>query len=447
MLGKSVLLERPQVAFDAFEPFLEVVLHIENRPVVVVRGNLFGEQIQHLGDLERPQLQLETVFEEALENIQRLAFLFRGGVEGRAHLESGGVRSGLAAQGRQPEVRYLHPVRGVQQQVGGLDVAMHQAGVVQPGQAGKRLQHEPRRPGQGLGTAFCLHPPAFSDRLAQVAAEVFQKVEGGLPVAPHAALLSADDADSLDASLFPAILKTARMGYDGKGQRSVNNIAETKAAFAELGNRVCILEKKLSLAKEVSVIVVRSLTGETVTFPLFENVHRNGILATTVFPARVTDEVSQKVRDYAARIAETLQYKGVLCIEFFVLTDGSVSANEMAPRPHNSGHVTIEAAVTSQFEQQVRAMTGLPLGDTSALCHGVMLNLLGDLWFDENDNHREPNWAELLKIEGVKLHLYGKAEARRARKMGHVTILGATEKEALARAKRAAAVLGLPEPL
>ena len=175
--------------------------------------------------------------------------------------------------------------------------------------------------------------------------------------------------------------------------------------------------------------------------------HRNGILATTVFPARVTDEVSQKVRDYAARIAETLQYKGVLCIEFFVLTDGSVSANEMAPRPHNSGHVTIEAAVTSQFEQQVRAMAGLPLGDTSALCHGVMLNLLGDLWFDESDNHREPNCAELLKIEGVKLHLYGKAEARRARKMGHVTVLGATQEEALSRAKRAASVLGLPEPL
>lgn len=294
-------------------------------------------------------------------------------------------------------------------------------------------------------TAPSSHAVAIAqDRIDE---KTFLESVAGVPVAPHAALLSADDADSLDASLFPAILKTARMGYDGKGQRSVNSIAETKAAFAELGNRVCILEKKLSLAKEVSVIVVRSLTGQTVTFPLFENVHRNGILATTVFPARVSDEVSQKVRDYAARIAETLQYKGVLCIEFFVLTDGTVSANEMAPRPHNSGHVTIEAAVTSQFEQQVRAMTGLPLGDTSALCHGVMLNLLGDLWFDENDNHREPNWAELLKIEGVKLHLYGKAEARRARKMGHVTILGATEKEALARAKRAAAVLGLPEPL
>lgn len=277
--------------------------------------------------------------------------------------------------------------------------------------------------------------------------KTFLESVAGVPVAPHAALLSAEDADLVSPSLFPAILKTARMGYDGKGQRSVNNVAETKAAFAELGNRTCILEKKLSLAKEVSVIVVRSLSGETVTYPLFENVHRNGILATTIFPARVSDEVSRQVREYAARIADTLQYKGVLCIEFFVLTDGTVAANEMAPRPHNSGHVTIEAAVTSQFEQQARAMAGLPLGDTSALCHGVMLNILGDLWFDENDSLREPNWAELLKIEGVKLHLYGKAEARRARKMGHVTVVAPTQDEALARAQRAAAVLGLPEPM
>lgn len=299
------------------------------------------------------------------------------------------------------------------------------------------------------GDACVTAPASQSVAIAQdrLDEKTFLESVAGVPVAPHAALLSADDADHVDPSLFPAILKTARMGYDGKGQRSVNNVAETKAAFEELGNRVCILEKKLSLAKEVSVIVVRSLTGETVTYPLFENVHRNGILATTVFPARVSDEISRQVREYAARIAETLQYKGVLCIEFFVLTDGSVAANEMAPRPHNSGHVTIEAAVTSQFEQQARAMAGLPLGDTSALCHGVMLNILGDVWFDQQDTFREPDWAELLKIEGVKLHLYGKAEARRARKMGHITVVASTQDEALARAKRAAAVLGLPEPM
>lgn len=277
--------------------------------------------------------------------------------------------------------------------------------------------------------------------------KAFLESVADVPVAPHAAILSLEDADSVSPDLLPGILKTARMGYDGKGQRTVRTIADIKAAFTEMGSRVCILEKRLELAKEVSVIVVRSLTGETVTYPLFENVHRNGILAETVFPARVTGEVSTQVRQYAARIAETLQYKGVLCIEFFVLKDGTVSANEMAPRPHNSGHVTIEAAVTSQFEQQVRAMAGLPLGDTSALCHGVMLNLLGDLWFDENDNRREPNWAALLKIEGAKLHLYGKAEARHARKMGHVTIVAPTQEEALSRAKRAAAVLGLPEPM
>ena len=269
----------------------------------------------------------------------------------------------------------------------------------------------------------------------------------GVPVAPHAAVRNERDAETVSKDLLPGILKTARLGYDGKGQARVTTREEVLAAFRTFGGVDCVLEKRLDLALEISVIVCRGASGEVVVFPVSENHHRNGILATTVFPARVTDEVSQKVRDYAARIAETLQYKGVLCIEFFVLTDGSVSANEMAPRPHNSGHVTIEAAVTSQFEQQVRAMAGLPLGDTSALCHGVMLNLLGDLWFDENDNHREPNWAELLKIEGVKLHLYGKAEARRARKMGHVTVLGATQDEALSRAKRAASVLGLPEPL
>lgn len=299
------------------------------------------------------------------------------------------------------------------------------------------------------GDACVTAPASQAVAVAQdrIDEKAFLESVAGVPVAPHAAMLSAEDADHVDSCLFPAILKTARMGYDGKGQRSVDNVAELKAAFAELGNRVCILEKKLSLAKEVSVIVARSLNGQTVTYPLFENVHRNGILATTVFPARVSDEVSYKVREYASRIADTLQYKGVLCIEFFVLTDGTVSANEMAPRPHNSGHVTIEAAVTSQFEQQVRAMAGLPLGDTEALCHGVMLNLLGDLWFDDNDNLREPDWAKLLEIDGVKLHLYGKTQARRARKMGHVTVLGSTQAEALYRASRAAAVLGLPEPV
>lgn len=299
------------------------------------------------------------------------------------------------------------------------------------------------------GGACVTTPAAQAVAIAQdrIDEKTFLESVAGVPVAPHMALLSVEDADLASPDLFPAILKTARMGYDGKGQRSVNNTKELKAAFEELGSRVCILEKKLSLAKEVSVIVVRSLTGETVTYPLFENIHRNGILATTIFPARVSTKVSETVRGYAARIAEMLQYQGVLCIEFFVLADGAVAANEMAPRPHNSGHVTIEAAVTSQFEEQVRAMTGLPLGDTSPLCHGVMLNLLGDLWFDAHDNPVEPDWATLLKIEGVKLHLYGKAQARHARKMGHVTVLGATEAEALSRAQRAAAVLGLPEPV
>ena len=182
------------------------------------------------------------------------------------------------------------------------------------------------------------------------------------------------------------------------------------------------------------------------TFPVCENHHRNGILAQTVIPARVPEPAAQAARRYAATIAETLQYEGVLCIEFFVLEDGSVIANEMAPRPHNSGHATIEACETSQYEQQVRAMTGMPLGETTLVTPTVMLNILGDAWFDDEGSRREPDWQGVLALPGVKLHLYGKTEARRGRKMGHVTVIGKTVEEALERAKAAARVLGLPQP-
>ena len=165
-----------------------------------------------------------------------------------------------------------------------------------------------------------------------------------------------------------------------------------------------------------------------------------------MIPARIDEAVSSKARAYAADIARALQYQGVLCIEFFVLEDGSVVANEMAPRPHNSGHATIEACETSQFEEQVRAMTGMPLGETTLVSPAVMLNILGDAWFDENGQKREPAWDKVLALPGVKLHLYGKKEARRARKMGHLTVIGKTVNEALERAKAAAAVLGLPQP-
>ena len=161
-------------------------------------------------------------------------------------------------------------------------------------------------------------------------------------------------------------------------------------------------------------------------------------------PARIDAALAEKAQAFARSIADHLHYVGVLCVELFVLEDGTVLANELAPRPHNSGHATIEACATSQYEEQVRAMAGLPLGDTTQIAPAVMLNLLGDLWFDEKDAHVTPSWEKLLALPGVKLHLYGKAEARRARKMGHVTVLGATQAEALERAHEAARILDLP---
>lgn len=269
----------------------------------------------------------------------------------------------------------------------------------------------------------------------------------GVPVAPHARVASEADVAALPAELFPGILKTASLGYDGKGQARVANVEETLEAFRAFGGVECVLEKRLALKLEVSVIVCRGLDGAAKTFPVSENVHRNGILAVSVMPARIDDATANRAREYAGRIAEALDYRGVLCVELFILEDGSILANELAPRPHNSGHATIDACVMSQYEAQVRVMAGLPLGSTEQHSASVMLNLLGDLWFDEKGEAATPDWAKLLSIPGVKLHLYGKAEARPARKMGHVTVVAPTGELAMARAREAARVLGLPEPI
>lgn len=269
----------------------------------------------------------------------------------------------------------------------------------------------------------------------------------GVPVASHARVASEADVAALPAELFPGILKTASLGYDGKGQARVANVEETLEAFRAFGGVECVLEKRLALKLEVSVIVCRGLDGATKTFPVSENVHRNGILAVSVMPARIDDATANRAREYAGRIAEALDYRGVLCVELFILEDGSILANELAPRPHNSGHATIDACVMSQYEAQVRVMAGLPLGSTEQHSASVMLNLLGDLWFDEKGEAATPDWAKLLSIPGVKLHLYGKAEARPARKMGHVTVVAPTGELAMARAREAARVLGLPEPI
>lgn len=265
----------------------------------------------------------------------------------------------------------------------------------------------------------------------------------GIFPAPHAILRSAADIDHVSADLFPGILKTARMGYDGKGQVRVKSIDELRLAFAQLNGVVCVLEKMLPLAYEISVLVARGANGQAVVYPIAENVHRDGILFTTTVPSpHVSSEAALKTQNAALKLIADIDYVGVLCIEFFVLQDGSVVVNEMAPRPHNSGHYTIDACVTSQFAQQVRAMAGLPLGEVRQHSPCVMLNILGDVWF-EGDTEIQPAWDKVLALASAHLHLYGKAEARRARKMGHITFIAATLEQAQDEMRQACAILGI----
>ena len=269
--------------------------------------------------------------------------------------------------------------------------------------------------------------------------------KSGVACAPHAVLNDLDDLTRVGDELLPGILKTTTLGYDGKGQRRVRDRTELLAAFAELGGVRCVLEALLPLAAELSVIVARGRDGALVTLPVQRNWHVSGILATTVVPATGIDARQIAQAEASARaIAEAFGYVGVLCIEFFVLTDGRLLANEMAPRPHNSGHYSIDACTVSQFELQVRAMAGLPLGQPRLHSPAVMLNLLGDLWFLADGTQQEPDWATVLALPGVHLHLYGKTEPRRARKMGHLTVTAPTQADALAVSRRVAAHLGLP---
>jgi 5-(carboxyamino)imidazole ribonucleotide synthase len=263
--------------------------------------------------------------------------------------------------------------------------------------------------------------------------------ENGAQVVPFQVIASEAEAAHADASLFPGILKTARLGYDGKGQSSVTEPSQTASAWRQLGATPAVLEKRVDLALEVSVVVARGLDGETRCFPVAENRHRDGILDISIVPARVPAALAERARALALRVAERLDYHGVLCVEMFLTRGGELLVNEIAPRPHNSGHYTIDACIASQFEQQARVMAGLPLGDPRQHTPAVMLNLLGDIWA-----RGEPDWARLLGEGGAKLHLYGKREARAGRKMGHLTCLGDTLEEALATAARLRAELGLP---
>jgi len=270
----------------------------------------------------------------------------------------------------------------------------------------------------------------------------------GLAVAPHAVLTSVADIEAADlASLLPGVLKVSRLGYDGKGQVRVSTPSQVREAFGELGAVPCVLERYLDLDFEISVVCARGHDGHGASFPVVENVHRAGILAVTTAPSpRADSALAGAARAAAQTIATALGYVGVFCVEFFVLRDGRLVVNEMAPRPHNSGHYSIEACATSQFEQQVRALAGLPLAQGTQHSPAVMLNLLGDIWFDEDGLLRAPRWTEVLAIEGAKLHLYGKSDPRRGRKMGHITCVGPTAEAALNAAVRVAEVLGLPRP-
>lgn len=266
----------------------------------------------------------------------------------------------------------------------------------------------------------------------------------GVPCAPHALIETPAQLADVADDLLPGILKTARLGYDGKGQVRVRTRDELAAAWEQLKRVPCVLEKMLPLDFEVSVLVARGRDGTAVTFPVQLNLHRDGILAVTTVPAPGVDAArQQQAAEAAKRIAASLDYVGVLCVEFFVLQDGSLVANEMAPRPHNSGHYSIDACDLSQFDCQVRAMAGLPLPQPRLHSPAVMLNLLGDLWFDAAGHEREPDWPAVLALPGAHLHLYGKTEARRARKMGHLTLTAATPEAARAVALQAAQLLGL----
>ena len=248
----------------------------------------------------------------------------------------------------------------------------------------------------------------------------------GFPTAPFARASTLDELRAAVASVgTPAVVKTAAFGYDGKGQHMVTTPDEVERVWAAIGRQEAVVERFISLQAEVSVVAARGMGGEIAEYTPFENRHRNHILDVTTVPAAIPPALAERAIEITRSILEELQYVGVLCVEFFVGTDGQLLVNELAPRPHNSGHLTVDAAVTSQFEQQVRAICGLALGSTELLRPAAMANLLGDLWSDG-----ALNWAAASRYSDVKIHLYGKTEPRPGRKMGHLTAMGRTAQEA-----------------
>ena len=281
------------------------------------------------------------------------------------------------------------------------------------------------------------------DRIAEKAFIASQ----GIALAPYAEVREIVDLEQAESHLFPGILKAARLGYDGKGQARVANREQALAAFRDFGEVPCVLEAMLPLKQEVSVVMARGFDGQTVTYPVGINTHINGILSrSVVIPGQVSATIETAARQAAVTLANGLNYVGVMCVEFFILEDDSLVANEIAPRPHNSGHYTMNACVSSQFEQQVRVLAGMPLADTSLLAPTIMLNILGDSWYassEQQDVAQEPAWNQILAIPGVSLHLYGKTEARIGRKMGHVNIVHPNVEQLLRSARQVSEILHL----
>lgn len=255
----------------------------------------------------------------------------------------------------------------------------------------------------------------------------------GFPVTPFRAIHSQEDLQSATRDLgLPGVLKTASFGYDGKGQRTIRSASEIPEAFAGLGGTEGIYEAFVDFAQEVSVVGARTLDGRFEAFPVFENVHAHHILDVTVCPARISPALETAARELSRGILEALGVVGLLTVELFVTRDGRLIVNELAPRTHNSGHLSLDACITCQFEQQVRAVCGLPLGSTELKTPAAMANLLGDVW-----THGEPRWAQALSNPRLKLHLYGKASARPGRKMGHITATAETPEAAIAAVREA----------
>jgi len=294
------------------------------------------------------------------------------------------------------------------------------------------------------------------DRVREKAHFVRSAPTSGVLPAPYAAIDTPELLAAAPGDLLPGILKTARMGYDGKGQIRVADRAALAAAWEQLGRVPCVLEKLLPLKAECSVIVARGADGRCVSFPVQKNTHRDGILALTeVHDGALDAALAQRAQQATMAIAHELNYVGVLCVEFFIIDgpDGAPAlvVNEMAPRPHNSGHYTQDACDLSQFEAQVRALAGLPLPSPRQHSPAIMVNLLGDLWFEPNGVRAQrseqpvsPPWAQVLALPGTHLHLYGKLSARPGRKMGHLNITGASVTEVRESASQVLALLGLP---